>query len=620
MTIRLSALASACALVSCSIGLARADQAQLGHVVVTATRQPLSASDVLANVDVIDRDEIRRAGQSSLVQLLAARSGIQMVSNGGAGSSSSVFLRGADSGHTLLLIDGMRVGSVTNGSPVLENIPLELVERIEILRGPASALYGADAIGGVIQVFTRQGREGFQPSLRIGAGSEGAQSVAATLAGGEDRLRYSLAVGQDSADGINSKPDSREGRDRDEDGFRNLHFSGSLSLRLRENDELGVNVFHSGVRNWYDSGNAFDAYLDKRTESAGIYLRNRPSQDWTSTLRLGYSSDISRDHDDFRSQSEFNSYQTQFSWQNDVALAGGLLLAGYEFLHQRVDTSTEYSRTGRRVNSLLLGWGGEFGAHQVQLNARHDDNSDFGGKTTGTAAYGYQFAPEWRVRGSVGTAFKAPTFNDLYYPLQCYDLWGCFGGNPDLKPEEALNREVGVVWERKDARFSATYFNNRIRNLIDWSSGIADNVASARTEGVELAASTMLWGYRLRASVDFLKARDQDSGDDLARRAHETATLAIERSVGPWDWGVEWNGRGTRYDRLPNTDAGRMGGYGLLNAYAHYALARDWSVELRANNVLDKRYELARYTYGSVLRPYGTQGADFFVALRYAMH
>lgn len=610
MTIRISVLAAACALAH-PLLVQAGDDPTLGTTVVTATRQPQSLSDALAEVDVIDRAEIDKAGgNTSLVQLLSARSGIQVTTNGGAGSNSSVFIRGTTSGHVLVLIDGMRVGSATSGSPTLEMIPLALIDRVEILRGPASALYGSDAIGGVIQIFTRKGEEGLHPTFSIGAGTDDARSLSAGLSGGVDRLRYSLSAGHDRTDGINAKPLSTRGRDGDDDGFRNDYFSGAVSLGFRERDEVGLNVFHSDGRNWYDAGRAYDSYLDKRTDSAGVHMRNQLTQDWASTVRVGYSADTSRTRSTATSVSDFNTYQSQFTWQNDVALAGGSLLAAYEFLEQNVATATAYSKTNRIVNSVLLGWGGEFGKHHVQVNARRDQNSQYGGKTTGSAAYGYQFAPEWRVHGSIGTAFKAPSFNDLYYPLDCDPVYGCFGGNPDLKPEEALNREVGISWERKDFSFRATYFNNRVKNLIDWSTGIASNVATAELEGVELGMTASVYGYRLRASLDFLDAKDKDSGDDLGRRARESGSFGIERDIGDWTLGAEVVGQGRRYDKVPNVASGRMGGYALLNAYAQYALARDWRIDVRANNVLDKDYELAK--------GYGTPGINAFVSLRYA--
>lgn len=612
MKIRLSALASACALIGSFAPAAHAADSQLGHVVVTATRQPISADAALASVDVIERDEIVRAGHSSLLGLLASRPGVQMARNGGPGSNGSVYIRGANSGHTLLLIDGVRIGSATNGAPTLETIPLEIIERIEILRGPGSALYGADALGGVIQVFTRRGREGFQPSVRVGAGSDGAREASATLAGGNERVRYSVTAGHERSDGFNARTPAQTVQDRDDDGFREDYLSASLALDLGGNDELGASVLYSDMRNWYDAAQSFDSFLDKRAESYGLHLRKQHTANWTSTLRFGHSVDALDSQSSATMQSRFDTTQRQLSWQHDVALGGGSLLAAYEFLQQRVQTTADYEKTRRHINAFLLGWGGEFDRHHVQFNARHDRNSQFGDKTTGTAAYGYRLTPEWRAHASIGTAFKAPTFNDLYYPVECYPVWGCFGGNPALKPEEALNREVGVAWARDDVSVDLTYFNNRIKNLIDWSSGIASNVGRANIEGVEASVSAMLAGYRVRASVDLLDAEDEDTGDELGRRARLGGALAIERAAGAWTWGVEWNGQGRRYDRVPNTVSGRMGGYGLVDAYVHYAMAPDWSLEVRANNVLDKEYELAK--------GYGTQGASAFVALRYAMH
>lgn len=611
MKIRLSALFCACAL-AYPLVPAQADDAQLGHVVVTATRQAISADEALASVDVIDRDEITRAGNASLVQLLAGRPGVQVSSSGGPGANSSVYIRGANSGHTLLLIDGVRVGSATNGAPTLETIPLELIDRIEILRGPASALYGSDAIGGVIQVFTRKGREGFQPSVRAGIGTDGSRTLGATLAGGVERLRYSVSAGSERSDGIDAKPKSTRGSDGDDDGFRNEYFSGSVSLGLRDADEIGLSVLHSDVRNWYDNAVAFDSYLDKRASSLGLHMRNQITRDWASTLRFGYGADESRNRADLNDRSTFETEQRQLTWQHDIAVGVGTLLAGYEYLEQEVDSTSTYDKTSRYTNSLLLGWSGQFDRHHLQINARHDEDSQFGSKTTGALAYGYRLTPEWRVHASIGTAFKAPTFNDLYFP---------WGGNPNLQPEEALNREFGLVWERGSARLSATYFNNRIENLIAWapldpadpmSDWSPANVAEASIQGVELAASAMLWNYRVRASIDLLDTEDEATGDELGRRARVGGSLGIERAMGPWTWGLEWNGQGRRYDRIPNAAANRMGGYGLLNAYVHYALAPDWSLEVRANNLLDKDYELARN--------YGTQGANAFVAVRYAMH
>ncbi len=581
-------------------------------VVVTATRQAQRENEVLASVEVIEREQIESAGQSTIIELLATQPGVQISSNGGAGASSSVFIRGTSSKHALLLIDGMRVGSATSGQPMLEALPLGVIERIEILRGPASALYGSDAVGGVIQVFTRKGREGFHPELFVGYGSNDTVRASASLAGGKDRLRYNLTVGQDETDGFNAKRDpahwvsawtGASSFNPDDDGFRNRYLSASAALGFREADEIGVSTYYSDGRNWYDTNDFYDSRLDKTLSSASIHMRNRLSDTWTSTLRLGQSQDETKDKADFAPATRFETTQQQFVWQNDVRLGDGLLLAAYEYTREEVEGTAGYDRDKRHVDAVLLGWSGRFGAHSLQLNARHDDNSQFGDKTTGLLGYGYQLSPAWSVRGSIGSAFKAPSFNDLYWPGS---------GNPALEPEVALNRELALGWDDGLHKVDVTYFNNKVKRLIDWAPTASgwwapSNVGLARLEGVELAYGVGFGGYDLKAGVDYLKAEDGD-GNRLPRRAKLSGFARLDKHAGAWNWGLEWNGANHRYEDEANTD--RLAGYGLLNAYAHYELARDWRLEMRANNLLDKDYQLAR--------GYNTDGTNVFVGVRWA--
>ncbi|HRP94987.1 MAG TPA: TonB-dependent receptor [Rhodocyclaceae bacterium] len=595
-----------------SAPLALAQDAVGETVVVTATRQHQRADEVLASVEVIDRKAIEQAGHSTLVELLSAQPGVQVVSTGGPGSNASIFIRGANSSHTLMLIDGMRVGSATSGQPSIEMIPLALIDRIEILRGPASALYGSDAIGGVIQIFTRRGESVFAPSVRAGFGSFDTRTLDASVSAGTGRLRYSLAAGYDETSGFDARPDSRVGSDADDDGFRGRFASASASLGLREHDEIGVNLFHSEGRNWYDTGQVFDSFLDKHVTSGGVRMANRLTGKWTSTLKLGYSEDGLKSRATADMPSRFDTHQTEFAWQNDVRVAGGSLLAAYEHLEQRVATTGRLDRRRRDVHSVLLGWTGSVAAHSFQANVRHDDSSQFGDKTTGLLAYGYQFDPAWRVQASLGTGFKAPTFNDLFFPLSCFPPFGCFGGNPDLKPEKAFNRELGLVWESGVTTVRATYFRNTIENLIVWTN-TPSNLGRVEIEGVELGVTTTLKGYRLRAGIDFLDARDEDTDERVVRRAGKSAYAGVDRNLGAWNFGLDWRGQGRRYDNDTASFPARrvtLGGYGVLSAFAHYAFAPDWRLELRANNILDKKYELA----DGFARP----RANAFVAVRYA--
>ena len=581
-----------------------AEMVALAETVVTATRQEARANEVMASVEVIDREAIEQSGQSSITDLLSGHPGIRISTNGGPGSSASIFMRGAESRHTLVLIDGMRINTATTGQPSLEIIPLASVERIEILRGPASFLYGSEAIGGVIQIFTRKGMQGLHPELFVGIGSNNTREVDASLSGGSGRLSYSLGVGYSDTDGINANPDPVKQPfyyQPDRDGYRNTRFNGSVSLGFRTRDEIGATVLRTEGRNHFDAfGTAYDAYLDKTVTSFGAYMVNELASGWMSTLRVGASEDELQNHDSAAAPSVFRTRQRQFVWQHDVKLPLGSLLAAYEHLEQKADGTTAYTVDSRHINSLLLGWGAKIGSHFVQVNARHDDNSQFGGKTTGHLGYGYQLSPEWRARASISTAFNAPTFNQLYWPDT-----GFGGGNPNLKPEKALNREVGLNWERGVHAVSVTYYNNKVRDLI--SGWPPENVDKAKLEGLEVGYSGDVLGYRLAAGVDLLDARDTKTDKRLRRRADQAFFAQLSRKQGAWNWGMDWNAEGRRFDDPANTR--KMGGYALLDAFVHYRLARDWRIEARANNLLDKRYETA---WG-----YGTEGVNVFVGLRY---
>jgi len=596
-----------------------ADEPALEEIVVTATRQQRRAEDSLASVEVISREDIERAGHSSLVELLQATPGVQVTANGGPGSNSSVYIRGSEARHTLLLVDGVRIGSASSGTATFEAIPLAMIERIEILRGPASALYGSEAIGGVVQIFTRRGQRGFQPEVSVGYGTDNTFKGAATLAGGVDRLRYSLSAGKERSDGYNSKRDpaywrsgSRTSYWADDDGYRSDMASGSLSIGFRERDELGFNFTHVDTRTWYDASalSYYDSYLDKKASTLGAHLRNQFTQAWTSTLRVSQSEDKLTTRSSAAAPSRTQTLQDQLSWQNDVDLPIGRLLLAYEHVETRLDSTTVYRENERRVNSLLAGWTADIDVHHLQINLRHDDNSQFGAKTTGLLAYGYDLSSDWRLHGSVATAFNAPTFNQLYWPMTSPTS---YYGNPDLKPEEALNRELGLRWSRGGHMVELTYFDNRVKNLITNNpdpaqSGQQVNIGAARLKGAELGYTLAVGDFRLGAGASFLNAKDEDTGLRLSRRAARSGFLRLSQTVDRFDWGFELNGSGRRYDNSANTV--ELHGYGIANAYAGYRLGSDWKLELRANNLLDKEYELAR--------GYRTPGSSVFLSVRYA--
>jgi vitamin B12 transporter len=576
---------------------------ELAQVVVTATRQAVRVNELMADVSVIEREEIEQAGQSTIEQLLARQSGIQYTANGGPGTNSGVFIRGASPKQSIVLIDGQRFGSATSGDAALSRIPLSQIERIEILRGPASSLYGADAIGGVIQIFTKRGDGAARLNASTGYGSYRTSDSSLGVSGGSELVSYSLQAGQYDTDGfsaIHNKKNSSFNRDRD--GYRNNSLTGSLSVRPSAGHELGLNFLTSEGNNRYDSSPKIKDYKnDQNVTSYSIYTRNRLNQAWTSTLRLGRSTDDSTNFANAVQSSVFRTDQDQVSWQNDIKLPVGTALLAAEYLKQSVSGTTDYTSSERTIRSLLTGWSGSIDSHRVQINLRRDDNSQFGGKTTGAATYGYQFTPAWRAHVSYGTAFRAPTFNELYYPDT-----GFGGGNANLKPESSKNGEAGVTWEQGEHRFSAVQFHNKVTNLINnWP---PQNVNNATLEGTSLSYNGRFSVWAAGVSVDLQRPRDDDTGKRLARRADQQMNSYISRTFGGWSVGGEWQMVGERFDNATNTK--RLGGYGLVNIFADYHLQKDWVLFARGNNVFDKYYE--------TVNDYATPGASIFVGIRYA--
>jgi vitamin B12 transporter len=595
---------------------------QLDPIVVTATRQATRTNELSSDVSVITREEIDQAGDTtSLAQLLARQPGIQYVANGSAGSNSGVFIRGAATNQSIVLIDGVRIGSATLGSPNLSRIPLNQIERIEILRGPASSLYGADAIGGVIQIFTRRGEGEARLNASTGYGTYNTSDTTVGVSGGTDLVSYSLQAGYLSTDGFNSFT-NRNGSspffnpyNPDRDGYYNKNLSANFAVTPAKGQEIGVNLLASQGNNKYDSndfsalGAAQNFNSDQTVAAYSIYSRNQLNELWTSTLRIGRSTDDSTEYVGSAKTDTFRTDMDLVSWQNDIKLPVGEALLAVEYTKQKVSGSTDYTVSERTINSLLAGWNGHFDQHRLQFNIRRDDNSQFGAETTGSVSYGYQFTPEWRAHISYGTAFRAPTFNELYFPAS----FGFGGGNPDLKPERAKNTEAGINWERGNHRFSAVVYNNDLTDLIEYRppTYVPVNVSKALLRGATLTYDGRFSEWGLGVAVDFLDPRNEEKGPNngnrLARRAEQQMSSYVTRTFGNWELRGEWKLVGDRYEDPANLV--RMGGYGLVNLYADYRVQPDWALFVRANNIFNKDYETADN--------FATAGANVFVGVRY---
>ena len=582
-------------------------------VVVTATRAPERVSRVVSDVSVITREEIEQAGVSSLAEILQAQPGVEITRNGGLGTTSSVFLRGTNSDHVLVLVDGLRVGSATLGTTAFENIPPSQIERIEIVRGPMSSLYGSDAIGGVIQIFTRSAPGPVQPRASAGYGTYHTQQYTAGIGGGTGDTTFNVNAGYLSSRSFSAIEDPTSSSfNPDRDGYRNTSATVRLAHRFAPDHELGGTLFWSDGRTHFDGfPRNFDHRTDQTLMAYGVYSRNRFLPAWQSQLRIGQGID------DLTSvsgpqPSEFKTVQDQVTWQNDLTTPLGDVLLAAEYLGQRVSGTTSFPVDSRTIASVLGGYTGRSGAHTLQANLRLDDNSQFGAETTGAVGYAYGFAPGWRVSASYGTAFKAPTFNELFFP----PAFGCPAfGNPNLRPESSRNLEAGVRYERGGQAAGVIGYRNRIRDLIV-AAAIpnnpfcvrAENVDEAEITGVTLTYGLVLGEWTVRASADFQDPEDKVTGRELPRRAKEHGAVSVARSLGAWTAGVEVVASGPRFDDTANTR--RLDGYALVNLFGEYRLAEGWSLFARVNNLLDEDYQL--------VRGFATPGFNVFAGVRYA--
>jgi vitamin B12 transporter len=580
---------------SLSIGQLAAAPLALQQQVVTATRTAQTAEQSLASVTVIDRERIEQSQATSLPELLKRVPGVSLTNNGGPGKATSLFLRGTESDHVLVMIDGIKIGSVTGGGAALQDLPLELIERIEVVRGPRSSLYGSEAIGGVIQIFTRRGQaQGAKPYFSAGYGTHDSYTGSAGLSGGDGRSWYSLGVSGSDTDGIDVKSPGTSGYERDADGYRNLAATLSAGHRFDNGLELDANFLRADSHNDYDSVNSrrtsgFGANADNESLVFGTRARFSPLEPWLVTLQAGRSEDKSDAYQDGDFYSRFDSRRDSVSWQNDIELAvGHTLTLGVDHQHDEVQSTAEYDEDSRHNDGYFAQYLGQSGRHDWQLSLRRDDNEQFGQHDTGNAGYGYAFTDWLRGTISYGTAFKAPTFNELYYPDY---------GNPELDAETSRSLEVGLAGQHDWGHWAVNAYRTQIDDLIAYDASIFGpaNVQEARVRGIELVVGSQLLGWDWNANYSLLDPENRSSGsnrgNELARRAKQLFNLDIDRRIGDFSVGTSLHAEGQRYDDLANTR--ELSGYATLDLRGEYRISPEWRLQARVANLLDVDYETA---------------------------
>lgn len=555
-------------------------------MLITSARQAEPRAQATAANTVFTRADIERLQARSVPELLRRVPGVQVSSAGGLPSLS---LRGTGTAQTLVLVDGQRIASATSGFARLDYLAIDNIERVEVIRGPRSSLYGADAIGGVIQIFTRGGKPGINPEVRLAAGSDQTFQRSLSLAAGTEQTRIHLGASVDERDGFDITRDNR-GADQDNDGQRNKALHLKLDHQFDANWKGGLSLNDQRGKNEYDDAYEFEPGTPQdefRVSSYSGYLDGRLTDIWNSRLELGRSFDRNRAVGSNYNDGLLETTRHSAAWINRVQLSERQQLSlGSDWYEDRLDATTTYQEDSRD-NLAFFAQHSFQGEHfGTELGLRHDDNQQFGSHNSWNAAFSLPVGQSQRWILSYGEGFRAPTFTDLYAP----PAWG---PNPDLKPETSKTYELQWRGEFDETQLEAALYRTDLEYMIAWGGTRMENVSQARINGFEASAARELLGWQASLGVSIIDPRDRDSGHTLARRAKRTLSIDLDRTFGALSAGAGWHVSSARYDTIANTR--ELSGYGIFDLRAAWQSHPELRWEAKVNNLFDRDYALATY-------------------------
>ena len=611
------------------------------NIIVTESRIPTIVSESLSAISVITREDIERYQASDLYDLMSRLPGVSMLRNGVRGSATSLSIRGNQGDHSLFLVDGVRIGSATLGSATLGLINTNSIERIEIVRGPKSNLYGADAIGGVVNIITRDAADMDSLQVKTSVGSNGTKET--TLSGGETEGKgsYSVVFNTYETDGIDSTYDTSF-LHGDEDGHENKSIALRYGYEISDDAKLSLSYNSSDSSTDYDAScteyvpvlddegnNIKDEYGNYKTTPVGheCYIYNEAkitalsssldidvNDRWTTKLQLGKSTDNSEEFSPnvdlsmFYLDGMYDTTKTEATWFNAIELdAENMLSIGLDYQKDEIDSSKDYDEVSRYNKAAYLQYKLKSDGADVSFGARRDDNEQFGEHTTTSVMAGQDVSDNVRLNFSYGEGFKAPTFNDLYYP---------FSGNANLMPEESVNYEIGLNADWENSSFNLGLFKNSIENIILWNPdlgdyGAPDNTENVEISGLEFSLNTQVANWMLGLSGTVMNPEDKSTGNILVRRAERSASLDGDYSAGNYGFGFTVYSQSHTFDNAANTV--RFGGYTTLALRANFDLSDNWAVKVNANNLTDKEYVTASGFLGN----YRSMGRELLFTLAY---
>ncbi|MGA2549228.1 MAG: TonB-dependent receptor [Burkholderiaceae bacterium] len=578
----------------------------LEPVVVSASRIEQVVGDTLPSASVITREDIENSQATDVLTLLERQAGIEVAQNGGLGAQSSIFMRGFNSNQTLVLIDGIPVNQVEDGGASLQHMMLDEVDHIEIVRGNVSALYGSQAVGGVIQIFTRGGSGPTGVQIDAQAGNDRVRNLAISANGAwgdtGTQTRAGIAV---STNGMNGFSAINAGiapfANPNDNPYQSTSVAAHLSQQFGQS-EVGLRYYGTRGRLSFDDPTDY-TFIDPTyngriqtneehsdLEAATLYARLHVSQAWTTTLQFGSSLDRSANTSSFPESFDIGTTVSRtgdFSWNNVVALdPQNKVTAGVEHLDEQGNSTSYTQEFTRHVDSVFAGYLGEFGANQLQANVRGDHYSDFGSATSGLLGYGYRLTDVLKAIAQVSTAFDAPTFDDLYFPG---------ASNPDLKPEKSRSAELGLAYEQATEGARISLYRSQVHDLIAFNSAteIPENIDEARLEGVEVSAHARWLDWQLYGNVTFQRPIDVATDQLLLRRATHNANLGVARVLGAWRFSVDVRAAGARIDSDINTFARiQLPGYSVTDLVARYRVNSEWTLSASLLNAFDRHYSL----------------------------
>jgi len=570
------------------------DKSELETITITANRSAVNIDKSLATQVVITRADIERIQPKSVLDMLATVSGIDISTNGGRGQSSSVYMRGANASHTLVLLNGVRISSASLGSTNVQSIAPELIERIEIVKGPRAALWGSDAIGGVIQIFTRKLESG-EHFVSANFGSENYQMLNAGVGIKHGDGFTSISVNHEESDGFDVKDDT----ETDDDGY-NLN-SLAINGQQQVSDALAINwlaQLDQGDTE-YDNSRANESEINNHVwQISAAYQWQLSGVNNTTQVNVGQSRTSNIGYGNGKSKSEGRQYDTrrnQYSVINNSEISSSFQVnLGAELYKESLKGSSVYSESERDVTGVFAHTIYAYEKFSYELAARYDDVEGIDSETTFNTSVGYHITDDTQVSFSVGTGFKAPTFNDLYYPLN----WG-YVGNKDLVSETSKSYEISVKSQFDNLSIAWNIYKTDIENLIDWSGSDIDgnttpvNVDDVEIQGAEFGLNYQGLGGSHQFNVSYIEAENAATGKQLGRRAKEYVSYQFDTQLGKTDVYAELQYKGKRYDYLWGGRVVKLDSYSLVNLGASYPVTDNVKVQIKINNAFDESYQTA---------------------------